>query len=193
MDIVFATNNKNKLREIQLLLPGGFTVLSLDDIGCNVELPENQNTLEGNAKEKAQFIFRKYKTSCFADDTGLEVNSLGGHPGVFSARYAGKGRNAEENIQKVLNEMKGKVDRSARFRTVICCYINDKPPRLFEGCVQGVLTEKRNGREGFGYDPIFIPDGRTKTFAEMDIEEKNSISHRGEAISKLVDYLRSLL
>ena len=191
--IVFATNNKNKLAEIREMLAGtGFEVLSLADIGCHDDIPETAATLEGNALQKANYVYNKYATPCFADDTGLEVDALGGAPGVYSARYAGgEGHDSEANMAKLLAELGGNSDRRARFRTVIALIEGgEEEPKLFEGIVTGEITADRRGSEGFGYDPIFRPDGHAETFAEMGHEMKNKISHRARAVAKLVEYLK---
>ena len=191
--IVFATNNKNKLAEICEMLAGtGFEVLSLADIGCHDDIPETAATLEGNALQKANYVYNKYATPCFADDTGLEVDALGGAPGVYSARYAGgEGHDSEANMAKLLAELGGNSDRRARFRTVIALIEGgQEEPKLFEGIVTGEITADRRGGEGFGYDPIFRPDGHAETFAEMGHEMKNKISHRARAVAKLVEYLK---
>lgn len=191
--IVFATNNKNKLAEIREMLAGtGFEVLSLADIGCHDDIPETAATLEGNALQKANYVYNKYATPCFADDTGLEVDALGGTPGVYSARYAGgEGHDSEANMAKLLAELGGNSDRRARFRTVIALIEGgQEEPKLFEGIVTGEITADRRGGEGFGYDPIFRPDGHAETFAEMGHEMKNKISHRARAVAKLVEYLK---
>ncbi|TNF44237.1 MAG: non-canonical purine NTP diphosphatase [Bacteroidetes bacterium] len=191
MELVFATNNKHKLEELQAMLGNHVKLLSLKDIGCDEEVPEEQETLEGNAGQKAFFIFNKYGKNCFADDTGLEIEALNGEPGVYSARYAGEAKSAEANMDKVLQKL-GKIkNRDARFRTVISLVI-DGVEKQFEGVVDGeILTEKR-GASGFGYDPIFRPKGFTQTFAEMNLTDKNKISHRGRAVEKLVLYLKSI-
>ena len=191
--IVFATNNKNKLAEIREMLAGtGFEVLSLADIGCHDDIPETAATLEGNALQKANYVYNKYATTCFADDTGLEGDALGGAPGVYSARYAGgEGHDSEANMAKLLAELGGNSDRRARFRTVIALIEGgQEEPKLFEGIVTGEITADRRGGEGFGYDPIFRPDGHAETFAEMGHEMKNKISHRARAVAKLVEYLK---
>ncbi len=192
--VVFATNNKNKLAEIREMLAGsGIEVLSLADIGCHADIPETSPTIEGNAIQKAQYVFDNYHISCFADDTGLEVTALGGAPGVYSARYAGgEGHDSEANMAKLLSELNGKSDRSAQFRTAIAFILEgDGEPKLFEGIVKGeIITEKRGG-EGFGYDPIFRPEGYDMTFAELGHEIKNKISHRARAVMKLVEYLKN--
>lgn len=185
--IVFATHNKHKLEEVKSLLPH-LTVLGLDDIGCVNEIPETANTLEGNARQKSRFVYDNYGLNCFADDTGLEVDALNGAPGVYSARYAGDGKSSEANIVKLLAELKDKVNRKAHFRTVISV-IEDGKETVFEGLVYGQITEELHGKGGFGYDPIFLPEEDVVTFAELSMERKNKISHRGRAIAKLIDYL----
>ncbi len=189
MKICFATNNPNKVKEIQQMLGDEFEVLSLEDIGCHEELPEEQDTLEGNSAQKARFVYDHYGINCFADDTGLEVDALQGAPGVYSARYAGPQRNSEDNMQLLLSELEGKADRSAQFRTVVSLILAGEMQQ-FEGIVRGKILEQRAGAGGFGYDPVFTPEGYAQTFAEMEMEEKNSISHRGRAIRKLVEFLR---
>jgi XTP/dITP diphosphohydrolase len=205
--LVFATANKNKIKEIQQLIPSAICLLGLDDIGLTEEIPETQPTIEGNASQKAFYVYDKYNINCFADDTGLEVEALDNRPGVLSARYAGESKNADDNIKKVLNEMQGITNRNARFKTIISLVI-DGTEVQFEGVVNGtILTEKR-GTNGFGYDPIFAPDivplsgvcpdkggregGGLRSFAEMDLSEKNKISHRAIAVNKLVDYLNHI-
>jgi len=191
MKLVFATANQNKAKEIQSLIPERIEILSLNDIHCSEDIPETQATIEGNASQKAFYVFEKYHHNCFADDTGLEIESLDGRPGVLSARYAGPAKNANENMDKILAEMVGVQNRNARFKTVISLVINGKEVQL-EGVVNGtILTEKRGG-QGFGYDPIFLPDGCDKSFAEMELSEKNKISHRALAVNKLVEYLKTL-
>ena len=187
--IVFATNNKNKLREIREIMSDLYEVLSLDDIGCHEEIVEDAETIEGNAKIKADFVTNKYHVNCFADDTGLEVEALGGAPGVYSARYAGEHCSYQDNVNKMLNAMKGKTNRKAAFRTVIALNLDGKS-YTFEGRCDGQIVESQRGTDGFGYDPIFMPDGFNQTFAEMSHEEKNAISHRGRATQKLIDFLR---
>src|ERR1051326_2139481 len=189
MQIVFATNNKNKIYEVSRSIGERIKVLSLEEIGCAEELPETQATLEGNALQKARYVFEKYGKDCFADDTGLEIAALDGRPGVYSARYAGEQKNAGDNVKKVLEEMKGKRDRSAKFRTVIALVMGGKE-YFFEGAVEGIILEKMQGEKGFGYDPIFSPlSNPGVSFAQMSIEEKNKISHRGIAVQKLVAFL----
>ena len=188
MKICFATNNAHKLNEIQQLLPEGITLVSLQEIGCTEELREDQQTLEGNSHQKAEYVFHNYHFPCFADDTGLEVFALDGEPGVRSARYAGEGRNNEENIALLLKKLESCDDRHAQFRTVITLIIEGKV-KQFEGTVKGEIIKEKVGGEGFGYDPVFKPEGYDKTFAQMTMAEKNMISHRGIAVRKLVDYL----
>ena len=190
--IVFATNNAHKLAEIREMLAGtGIEVQSLADIGCHDDIPETSATIEGNARQKAEYIYNKYGACCFADDTGLEVAALGGEPGVYSARYAGgEGHDSEANMAKLLAKLDGEDDRRAQFRTVIALTQGGDGGTIeFEGVVTGEITRERRGGEGFGYDPIFRPDGYAETFAEMGHEEKNKISHRARAVAKLVEYL----
>ena len=192
MRIVFATNNAHKLSEIRQILGHRIEVLSLSDIGCHADIPETADTLEGNALQKAEYVVDHYHISCFADDTGLEVDALGGAPGVFSARYAGEGHDSEANMSKLLGELGENNNRKARFRTVIALITLDGDHRevnTFEGIVEGQITHERHGDEGFGYDPIFQPDGYEQTFAELGMEIKNRISHRARAVEKLVRYL----
>lgn len=186
--LVFATNNPHKLEEIRSILKDRAEVLGLEDIGCNTDIPESGETLEENAAIKARFVRSNYGLDCFADDTGLEVEVLDGRPGVRSARYAGEESNPDNNIRKLLTEMDGKQNRKARFRTVICL-IEDGSEHYFEGIVQGRIIEERTGSGGFGYDPVFVPDGYAMTFAEMPLSEKNAISHRGRATEKLISWL----
>ena len=192
MKIVFATNNLNKLTEVRKILGNKFQVLSLDDIGCHDDIPEKGQTLEDNALLKAQYVYDKYHVDCFADDTGLEVNALGGAPGVYSARYAGGvGHDSDANMRKLLHELENNNNRKARFRTIIALIIGGKV-RTFEGIVNGDIMKERRGGEGFGYDPVFQPEGYTQTFAEMGADIKNQISHRAKATQKLAEYLKSL-
>lgn len=188
MQLVFASNNPNKIKEIQLLLPNEITILSLEEIGCFEDIPETAPTIEGNAILKANYVTEKYGYSCFADDTGLEVAALNGEPGVYSARYAGEQRNADDNMNKLLANLADKENRNAQFKTVICLNL-DGNQHLFEGIIKGKIINEKIGSEGFGYDPIFIPNGYSKTFAEMPIAEKSKISHRGLAVEKLVAFL----
>jgi len=190
IELVFATNNRHKLNELSKLVGDKFHLLSLKDINCFDDIPETANTLEGNAAIKAQYIWEKFGKNCFADDTGLEVDALNGQPGVYSARYAGEDQDSEANLSKVLDELAGNLNRKARFRTMICLIIDGKE-YYFEGIVNGNLLSERQGKEGFGYDPIFVPVGYDKTFAEMDMAVKNKISHRGIATEKLINFLKS--
>ncbi len=189
MKLVFATNNLNKLAEVQEMLPNTIELLSLKDINCFDEIDETETTLEGNAKLKANYITNKFSFNCFADDTGLEVESLDGKPGVYSARFAGEPSNSEKNMQKLLVDLEGKKNRKAQFRTAVSLNLNGKQ-FLFEGICKGEILLKKHGEKGFGYDPIFKPEGFSNSFAEMTSEEKNSISHRGIAIQKLVNFLK---
>ncbi|MEN8788835.1 MAG: non-canonical purine NTP diphosphatase [Flavobacteriaceae bacterium] len=189
MKLVFATHNPNKLKEVRLLLPGKFELLSLDDIGCLSDIPETAPTLEGNARLKAEYVMEHFGYPCFADDTGLLVEALKGAPGVLSARYAGEQKNSEDNIDKLLSELKGIDNRKARFVTVIALITNDKL-YLFEGEVKGYIEHERKGSGGFGYDPVFRPEGYSETFAEMSTLLKNQISHRGHALEKLKAHLQ---
>lgn len=191
MKLCFATNNTHKIEEVREMLGDNFDLLSLQDIGCKTELPENQDTLEGNSLEKAQYVWEQYQINCFADDTGLEVEALQGEPGVYSARYAGPQRNSEDNISLLLHKLQSKTNRTARFRTSITLILQGNIHQ-FEGIVQGKITESRLGDKGFGYDPVFMPDGYNRTFAQMNIAEKNSIDHRGKAVQAMVDFLKSL-
>jgi XTP/dITP diphosphohydrolase len=187
--LCFATNNRHKVDEVQAALGGAIRLTTLEDAGITEELPETQNTLEGNARQKSLYVYEHYGISCFADDTGLEVDALAGAPGVYSARYAGPARRAEDNMDLLLRNLAGVSDRSAQFRTVIWLTL-PSGHWSFEGIVRGSILTDRRGHGGFGYDPIFMPDGASKTLAELSIVEKNLISHRGIAIRKLVDFLR---
>lgn len=189
MTVCFATNNAKKLEEIRQLLEPQYQVKSLADIGCQEELPETGSTLEANSKQKAQYVWDHYGVACFADDTGLEIEALGGEPGVYSARYAGPERDNDANIDLVLQKLEGKENRSARFRTVIT-WVQEDLVRQFEGIVEGEILKERAGSKGFGYDPVFRPEGEERSFAQMSMEEKNNISHRGRALKKFVDFLR---
>jgi len=191
MELCFATNNKGKLAEINHLLSPQYTILSLQDIGCFEELEETQPTIEGNSLQKASYVHKKYQINCFADDTGLEVAALNGAPGVLSARYAGPECSPEDNMNLLLKNLEGKTDRSATFKTVITLFINNQP-YTFTGSVDGVILTEKKGTKGFGYDPIFQPNGFSKTFAEMTMEEKNPISHRGRAVALLIEFLKNL-
>ncbi len=188
IELVFATANKNKIIEIQQLIPNTIMLLSLNDINCLEEIPETQATIEGNAAQKAFYIYNNYHINCFADDTGLEIDALNNKPGVLSARYAGESKNANDNMDKVLSEMNGITNRKARFKTIISLVIDNKEIQ-FEGIINGTILTEKAGSSGFGYDPIFLPDGFTTSFAEMNISEKNKISHRALAVNKLVEYL----
>lgn len=188
MELVFATNNQHKLQELQAILGDEIKLLSLKDIECNEEIPEEQETLEGNARQKAMFVYEKYAYNCFADDTGLEIEALNGEPGVYSARYAGEEKSAEANMKKVLEKLGEINTRKARFRTVISLIINGEENQ-FEGIVDGEILKEKKGGSGFGYDPIFQPEGFEVSFAEMELSEKNKISHRGRAVQKLVRFL----
>ena len=188
MKLVFASNNKNKIAEIQSMLPPEIQILSLEDIGCTEEIAETSNTIEGNAILKANYVSENFGYDCFADDSGLEVNALNGEPGVYSARYAGPQRNSDDNMDKLLSGLLGKSDRSANFKTVIALNLNGNQ-KLFTGIIKGNITYERSGDQGFGYDPIFRPDGYQQTFAEFSLEEKAKISHRGLAVKQLIDFL----
>jgi len=190
MQLVFATNNPNKLKEVQAIVPKHIKLLSLADILCIENIPETQPTIAGNAIQKAEYIKTNYGYDCFADDTGLEVKALNGGPGVFSARYAGPQRNAEDNTNKLLSELEDKDDRSAQFKTVIALHLNGEL-KTFTGICKGEITIKKHGKGGFGYDPVFKAEGYEKTFAEITLEEKNMIGHRGKAIAQLVKWLES--
>jgi len=189
MQLVFASNNKNKIKEIQLLLPKTIQVISLEDIGCFEDIPETADTIEGNAILKANYVTEKFGYNCFADDTGLEVEALNGEPGVYSARYAGEQKDANDNMDKLLVNLKDKTNRNAKFKTVICLNLNGEQ-HLFTGIIKGQIIEEKIGTNGFGYDPIFVADGYDKTFAELTLEEKSVISHRGLAVKQLVDFLK---
>ena len=188
MKLVFATHNKNKFKEIQSLLPHHIELLSLDDIGCEEDIEETGDTIDENAIIKAEYVKNHYGYDCFADDTGLEVNSLAGAPGVFSARYAGEKKDDNANIDKLLSQLEKRDDRSARFKTVIALNLKNKQ-NLFTGICVGSILNERRGEKGFGYDPIFLPKGFDKSFAEMDMSEKSKISHRGIAFKELIEYL----
>lgn len=191
MKLVFATNNQHKLEELQAMLGNEIKLLSLKDIGCTEDIPEEQATLEGNANQKSAYVYENYGLSCFADDTGLEIEALNGEPGVYSARYAGEEKSAEANMEKVLEKLTKINNRKARFRTVISLIIKGEE-NLFEGVVEGEIITKKRGESGFGYDPIFKPIGFETTFAEMNLTDKNKISHRGRAVKKLVKHLKNL-
>jgi XTP/dITP diphosphohydrolase len=188
MQLVFATNNQNKLKEVQALVPKHITLLSLADINCNEDIPETQATIEGNAKQKADYIKTQYGYDCFADDTGLEVDALDGAPGVYSARYAGPERDATANMKKLIHDLSDKDNRAAQFKTVIALHLNGVFHE-FTGICRGQIIGEKRGGQGFGYDPIFQPKGYESTFAQMDLSLKNQIGHRGKAIRKLIDFL----
>ncbi|THD67487.1 non-canonical purine NTP diphosphatase [Robertkochia marina] len=190
MKLVFATHNKNKLKEVKALLPKHIEILSLDDIGCHEEIPEEADTIEENAIGKANYIRDQYGYNCFADDTGLEVKALKGAPGVYSARYAGPEKNDQSNVKKLLKDLEDKDDRTARFKTVIALNLENEKI-LFQGIAKGEITTAPKGDKGFGYDPVFKPEGFEKTFAELPLSEKNKISHRAKAMKQLIDYFRS--
>ena len=186
--LVFVTNNAHKLEEISSILGGKMELLSLKDIQCTADIPETADTLEGNAIQKAEYIHRHYGLDCFADDTGLEVEALDGAPGVYSARYAGEGHDSEANMQKLLLNLEGKDNRKARFRTAICLIMDDEQ-HLFEGICRGEIIKEKRGGAGFGYDPIFVPEGYTETFAELGNDITNTISHRAKAVQMLCEFL----
>ena len=189
--LVFATNNDHKLRELKQILSSEFELLSLNEIGCTDDIPETGTTLEANAAQKSFYIWNKYGVNCFADDTGLEIEALGNEPGVYSARYAGEGRDASDNMLKVLDKMACETNRNARFRCVISLVINGEEEQ-FEGIVEGEILTEKHGVAGFGYDPIFMANGFNQSFAEMSADDKNKISHRGRAVMKLVEYLKNI-
>ena len=191
MELVFATNNQHKIEELQAMLDKNIKLLSLKDIGCYDEIPEEQDTLEGNASQKSFYVYNKFGYNCFADDTGLEIDALNGEPGVYSARYAGEEKSAQANMDKVLHKLAKIKNRNARFRTVISLVI-DGSEELFEGIVEGEILAEKRGSSGFGYDPIFQPNGFEQTFAEMNLTDKNKISHRGRAVEKLISHLKNL-
>lgn len=188
-ELCFATNNSYKTEEIRALLGPFFVLKNLKDIGCTEELPETQLTIEGNALQKARYVFDRYQVACFADDTGLEVDALNGQPGVLSARFAGEQRSDQDNMELLLSKLANQTNRKARFKTVIA-WMDAGETKIFEGIVTGTITENRTGTKGFGYDPVFKPGGYDKTFAEMELAEKNLISHRALAVKKLVNFLR---
>jgi XTP/dITP diphosphohydrolase len=188
MQLVFASNNKNKIKEIQALIPNIIQIISLEDIGCIEDIPETAETIEGNAILKANYVTEKYGYPCFADDTGLEVDALNGAPGVYSARYAGEQKDANDNMDKLLSKLKDKTNRNANFKTVICLNLNGTQ-QLFTGIINGKIIDEKIGINGFGYDPIFIAEGHDKTFAELTLEEKAHISHRGIAVAQLIAFL----
>lgn len=189
--LVFATNNKNKLREMREIMDGLYEVVGLNEIGCNDDIIEDADTIQGNARIKADYVTNRFGVDCFADDTGLEVEALDGAPGVYSARYAGEHCSYQDNVNKILSELKGVENRKACFRTVIALNL-DGESHFFEGRCDGIITTEAHGEGGFGYDPVFKPDGYDETFAEMPSELKNKISHRGRATAKLIDFLRKI-
>ena len=190
MKIIFATNNKNKVEEIKHLSHQKFQIFTLQEVGIDIDIPEPHDTLEANATEKSLTIYKLTNEAVFSEDTGLEVHALGGAPGVKSARYAGEGRNMQDNIDKLLQELKDKPSRTAQFRTVVSLIIEGKEYQ-FEGICKGHITHEMDGSNGFGYDPVFIPEGSNATFANMDIAEKNKFSHRKKAVQKLIDFLNA--
>ena len=189
MKLVFASNNKNKIKEIQLLVPASIEIVSLEDIGCTEDIPETADTIEGNAILKANYVTEKYGLNCFADDTGLEVQALNGAPGVYSARYAGEPKDDTNNMNELLFQLEKETNRNANFKTVIALNLNGKQ-ELFVGMIFGKITREKVGTNGFGYDPIFVAEGYEKTFAELDMEEKSNISHRGIAVKQLITFLQ---
>ena len=189
MQLVFASNNKNKIQELQSMLPETITIVSLESIGCFEDIPETADTIEGNAIQKANYVTEKFGYDCFADDTGLEVDTLNGEPGVFSARYAGEQRNADDNMNKLLVALLDKNNRKAQFKTVIALNLNGKQ-HLFTGIAKGKITLEKIGNQGFGYDPIFQPEGFSETFAQLSLDIKNKISHRGKATQQLITFLK---
>lgn len=191
MDLVFASNNENKIKEIQLLMPKNFTILSLKDINCLVDIPETESTIEGNAKLKANYVTQHFGYNCFADDSGLEVDALNGKPGVHSARFAGEQKNDDDNMNKLLQSLQFQENRNANFKTVIALNLNGNQ-NLFTGIIKGKITTEKFGENGFGYDPIFKANGYSKTFAQLLIEEKAIISHRGIAVKQLVNFLNTI-
>jgi XTP/dITP diphosphohydrolase len=192
MKIVFATNNENKIKEIQSILPQSIEIISLESIGCHEEIPETADTIEENAIMKANYVTEKYGYDCFADDTGLEVDSLNGEPGVYSARYAGEQRSSDDNMDKLLLNLEGKTNRNAQFKTVITLNLKGEQ-HLFTGIARGEIISEKSGNRGFGYDPIFRPDGYQETFAQLSLETKNAISHRGKATRELIAFLNQNL
>ncbi|WP_435314143.1 non-canonical purine NTP diphosphatase [Cellulophaga fucicola] len=189
MKIVFATHNNNKLKEVKALLPNTITLVSLTDINCLDDIPETANTIEGNAIQKANYITEKYNLPCFSDDTGLLVDALNGEPGIYSARYAGEQKNSEDNMAKLLDKLENNTNRAAHFKTAIALNLNGEQ-LVFNGIVEGTITTEKQGKEGFGYDPIFKPNGYSQTFAELPLDTKNQISHRAKATKQLIAYLK---
>jgi XTP/dITP diphosphohydrolase len=192
MKLVFATHNEHKAKEIQSIMPEGIEILTLDGIDCHDDIPETADTLEGNATLKAMYVAEHFQLNCFADDTGLEIEALNGEPGVYSARYAGEQKDPKANMEKVLDKLKDSPNRNARFRTSIALYLDGKMYH-FDGIVNGAITTEKRGNEGFGYDPIFEPENSGKTFAEMELSEKNTMSHRARAISQMMIFLKNYL
>lgn len=190
MQLVFASNNKNKIKEIQNLLPDDIKILSLEDIGCHEDIPETADTIEGNAILKADYVTKNYGYDCFADDSGLEVNALDGAPGVYSARFAGEHKNDNDNMDKLLRELENKTDRAANFKTVIALNLNGQQ-KLFTGKIFGTILFEKKGTNGFGYDPLFQPDGFSYTFAQLSLDEKSAVSHRAKAVKQLIVYLKN--
>lgn len=190
MKIYFATHNANKLKEIQKLLPSGLELLGLDELGVDEDIPETADTIEGNSLMKTQYVWDRYQVACFGDDTGLEVDALDGEPGVYSARYAGPGRDSKDNMDLLLKKLEGIDERTARFKTVITYIDESGKEHQFTGIAEGVITTEKSGAKGFGYDPVFKPEGYQETFAEMSAEQKNKISHRGKAFEQLVNFLK---
>jgi len=190
MKLIFATQNQHKAKEIQALMPLEFEVLTLNDIDIKEDIPETSSTLEGNASQKSNYIKEHFSLDCFSDDTGLEITALNNEPGIYSARYAGSSRNADDNMNLVLSKLADKTDRTAQFRTVISLILEGKE-HLFEGVVKGKIIDKKRGTDGFGYDPIFVPEGQDKTFAELSIDEKNKLSHRARAFEKMIHFLKN--
>ena len=190
--LIFATGNRHKLQEVQSLLAEGFALRCLKDVGLDVEIPETAGTLQGNALQKALYVYERTGEACFADDTGLEIDALGGAPGVYSARYAGEAKDDAANVRKVLDELRGVTDRKARFRTVIAYIDPAGETHFFEGTVEGEILEQPVGEEGFGYDPIFRPEGFARSFAQLSMDEKNAVSHRGRALRAFTNYLNRL-
>lgn len=191
MQIVFATNNTHKIREVQALLPDNIQIISLESIDCSEDIPETAATIEGNAIQKANYITEKYGYNCFADDTGLEVDALNGEPGVYSARYAGAQRNADDNMNLLLEKLQNQTNRTAQFKTVIALNLNGKQ-HLFTGIAAGEITLEKIGNQGFGYDPIFQPEGFSETFAQLSLAQKGQVSHRGKATQALLSFLKSI-
>ncbi len=190
LQLVFASNNNNKIKEIQQLVPTDIQILSLKDIGCEADIPETADTIEGNAILKANYVTEHYGYPCFADDSGLEIDALNGAPGVYSARYAGSQRNDDDNMNKVLEKLQNETNRKANFKTVIALNMNGEQ-HLFTGIINGEIIHEKRGTNGFGYDPVFVADGYQKTFAELTMEEKSTISHRGKAVKQLVSFLQN--